>query len=145
VLARYPAAAPVTLGNLGLNDAEQNGGQFATGHGSLLVKERDGAYASLWYGDWSRIVIGVRLGMTTIVLRERYMLQKQYDLFCAMRCSIRATHPETFVRPIGQHHRIRWISYNKGIRMSGIDPAAGGNYTPSPKAAEHQLPERTDA
>jgi HK97 family phage major capsid protein len=60
-----------------------------------------GTMTSLYCGDWSRIVIGMHLDMTTAVLKERYMDSKQYGLFSAMRFSIRATHPETFVRSIG--------------------------------------------
>jgi HK97 family phage major capsid protein len=60
-----------------------------------------GTFTSLYCGDFTRVIIGVRLDMTTAVLKERYIDQKQYGLFSAMRFSIRWTHPEAFVRSYG--------------------------------------------
>jgi HK97 family phage major capsid protein len=60
-----------------------------------------GSYTSLYCGDFSRVVIGMRLDMMTSVLKERYIDQKQYGLFSAVRFSVRWTHPEAFVRSYG--------------------------------------------
>jgi HK97 family phage major capsid protein len=63
--------------------------------------QTSGSYTSLYCGPFDRVVIGVRMDMPTAVLKERYMDQKQYGLFSAMRFSVRWTHPETFVRSYG--------------------------------------------
>jgi hypothetical protein len=63
--------------------------------------ETGGSYSSVYCGDWSRIVIGLHLDMFTNVLRERYADQLQIGLLTGMRFSIRAMHPETFVRDYG--------------------------------------------
>jgi HK97 family phage major capsid protein len=66
-----------------------------------LPAQIGGTFSSFYMGDWSRIVIGMHLDMTTTVLNERYADQLQIGLLTAMRFSIRATHPETFVRDSG--------------------------------------------
>ena len=66
-----------------------------------IPAQTGGTYSSFYMGDWSRMVIGMHLDMTTTVLNERYADQLQVGLLTAMRFSIRATHPETFVRDSG--------------------------------------------
>jgi HK97 family phage major capsid protein len=60
-----------------------------------------GTMTSLYCGDWSRVMIGMHLGMQTAVLKERYADQLQVGLLTYMRFSIRLSHPEGFVRSTG--------------------------------------------
>src|ERR1017187_10478250 len=57
-----------------------------------------GALTSIYCGDWSRVIVGVRLDLSTTVLRERYVDSGQVGLFSFMRTSIRTSHPESFTR-----------------------------------------------
>ena len=60
-----------------------------------------GAMSSLYCADWSRVLIGMHLGMQTTVLRERYADQLQFGLLTYMRFSVRLSHPEGMVRSYG--------------------------------------------
>jgi HK97 family phage major capsid protein len=60
-----------------------------------------GTMTSLYLADWSRVIIGMHLGMQTAVLRERYADQLQVGLLTYMRFSVRLSHPEGFVRSYG--------------------------------------------
>lgn len=51
--------------------------------------------------DWSRVMIGMHLDLTTQVLRERYADQLEIGLLTYMRVSIRLSHPEGMVRSYG--------------------------------------------
>jgi hypothetical protein len=66
-----------------------------------LPAQIGGTFSSFFMGDWRRIVIGMHLDMTTQILTERYADQLQVGLLTAIRVSIRATHPETFVLTAG--------------------------------------------
>jgi HK97 family phage major capsid protein len=52
-----------------------------------------GTMTSLYCADWSRVLIGVHLGMQTAVLKERYADQLQVGLLTYMRFSVRLSHP----------------------------------------------------
>jgi hypothetical protein len=41
--------------------------------------------SSLYCADWSRVIIGMHLGVQTAVLRERYADQLQFGLLTYMR------------------------------------------------------------
>jgi HK97 family phage major capsid protein len=60
-----------------------------------------GTMTSLYCADWSRVIIGMHLGMQTAVLKERYADQLQVGLLTYMRFSVRLSHPEGFVRSTG--------------------------------------------
>jgi hypothetical protein len=60
-----------------------------------------GTMTSVYCADWSRVIIGVHLGMQTAVLKERYADQLQVGLLTYMRFSVRLSHPEGFVRSTG--------------------------------------------
>lgn len=60
-----------------------------------------GTMSSLYCADWSRVLIGMHLGMQTTVLRERYADQLQFGLLTYMRFSVRLSHPEGMVRSYG--------------------------------------------
>jgi HK97 family phage major capsid protein len=57
--------------------------------------------SSLYMGDWSRMIIGMRVDLDVRVLTERYADFNQIGLLSYMRFSIRTTHPESFVRVKG--------------------------------------------
>lgn len=57
--------------------------------------------SSLYAGDWSRMVIGMRVDLDVKVLNERYADVNQIGLLSYMRFSIRTTHPEAFTRVVG--------------------------------------------
>ena len=59
------------------------------------------AASSLFVGDFSRMVIGMRVDLDVRVLNERYADSGQIGIWSYMRFSIRTTHPETFVRVKG--------------------------------------------
>jgi HK97 family phage major capsid protein len=60
-----------------------------------------GTMTSLYAADWSRVLIGMHLGMQTAVLKERYADQLQVGLLTYMRFSVRLSHPEGMVRSYG--------------------------------------------
>jgi HK97 family phage major capsid protein len=57
--------------------------------------------SSFFVGDWSKIVIGMRVDLDVTVLKERYADVGQIGLWSYMRFSIRAVHPETFEKYSG--------------------------------------------
>jgi HK97 family phage major capsid protein len=66
-----------------------------------LPAQTGGTYSSVYLGDWSRYLLGVRLDLQTQILRERYIDSGQIGIFGFARYSTRASHPETFVRSYG--------------------------------------------
>lgn len=60
-----------------------------------------GTFTSVYLGDWSRYLLGVRLDLQMQILRERYIDSGQIGIFGFGRYSTRASHPETFVRSTG--------------------------------------------
>jgi HK97 family phage major capsid protein len=66
-----------------------------------IPAQTGGTMTSLYAADWSRVLIGVHLGMQTAILRERYADQLQVGLLTYMRFSVRLSHPEGFVRSTG--------------------------------------------
>jgi HK97 family phage major capsid protein len=60
-----------------------------------------GTMTSLYCADWSRVYIGMHLGMQTAVLKERYADSLQVGLLTYTRFCVRLTHPEAFVRSYG--------------------------------------------
>lgn len=66
-----------------------------------IPAQTGGTMTSLYCADWSRVLIGVHLGMQTAVLKERYADQLQVGLLTYMRFSVRLSHPEGFVRSTG--------------------------------------------
>jgi HK97 family phage major capsid protein len=66
-----------------------------------IPAQTGGTMTSLYCADWSRVIIGVHLGMQTAVLKERYADQLQVGLLTYMRFSVRLSHPEGFVRSTG--------------------------------------------
>jgi HK97 family phage major capsid protein len=68
---------------------------------SVVPAQTGGTMTSLYCADWSRVIIGVHLGMQTAVLKERYADQLQVGLLTYMRFSIRLSHPEGMVRSTG--------------------------------------------
>jgi HK97 family phage major capsid protein len=68
---------------------------------SVIPAQTGGTMTSLYCADWSRVMVGVHLGMQTAILRERYADQLQVGLLTYMRFSIRLSHPEGFVRSTG--------------------------------------------
>jgi HK97 family phage major capsid protein len=67
----------------------------------VVPAQTAGTMTSLYCADWSRVIIGMHLGMQTAVLKERYADQLQVGLLTYMRFSIRLSHPEGFVRSTG--------------------------------------------
>lgn len=66
------------------------------------VAQTGGTMTSLYCGPWSRFAyVGMRLDLTTQVLKERYADSGQIGLFSYCRYSIRYAHPETFSRTVG--------------------------------------------
>jgi HK97 family phage major capsid protein len=68
---------------------------------SVVPAQTGGTMTSLYCADWSRVLIGMHLGMQTAVLQERYADQLQVGLLTYMRFSVRLSHPEGFVRSTG--------------------------------------------
>jgi HK97 family phage major capsid protein len=67
----------------------------------VVPVQTGGTMTSVYCADWSRVIIGMHLGMQTAVLKERYADQLQVGLLTYMRFSIRLSHPEGFVRSTG--------------------------------------------
>jgi HK97 family phage major capsid protein len=57
--------------------------------------------SSLYIGDFSRCIIGMRVALDVTVLTERYADLGQIGLWSYLRMSIRFAHPETFYRLTG--------------------------------------------
>jgi HK97 family phage major capsid protein len=60
--------------------------------------ETGGALSSAFVGDFSKVVLGMRIELQIDVLRERYADQGQIGILSYMRFCPRVVHPETFVR-----------------------------------------------
>lgn len=60
--------------------------------------ETGGTTQSMFVGDFSRITIGWRTQLDVQILKERYADQGCYGILSYARWSIRALHPESFVR-----------------------------------------------
>ena len=67
----------------------------------VVPAQTGGTMTSLYCADWSRVYIGMHLGMQTAILKERYADQLQVGLLTYMRFCVRLTHPEAFVRSTG--------------------------------------------
>jgi len=71
---------------------------------ALLSNETQGtgtSLSSLYLGDFSRCIIGLRVDLDVTVLNERYADLGQIGLWSYARFSIRYAHPETFYRLTG--------------------------------------------
>jgi Phage capsid family len=68
---------------------------------AAVPAQTGGTMTSLYCADWSRVMIGMHLGMQTAILKERYADQLQVGLLTYMRFCVRLSHPEAFVRSYG--------------------------------------------
>jgi HK97 family phage major capsid protein len=57
--------------------------------------------STLYMGDWSQMMLGVRTEMTVEVARELFRGNYQYGFFGHLRMDMQVTHPESFGRLIG--------------------------------------------
>lgn len=60
-----------------------------------------GNASSIFCGDWSNLMVGIRLGATILPLNERYADAYQVGFVAALRADIQVRHAEAFARIIG--------------------------------------------
>jgi HK97 family phage major capsid protein len=65
---------------------------------AAAAAETGGALSSAFVGDFSNVVLGMRVELQVDVLKERYADQGQIGLVSYLRFCPRVVHPETFVR-----------------------------------------------
>jgi len=71
---------------------------------SIPISETQGASttsSSLFFGDFSQMMLGIRTSMQIEVARELYRGNYQFGFFGHMRADMQVTHPEAFARLIG--------------------------------------------
>ncbi len=65
------------------------------------------AQSSIYVGDWSRMIMGIRVDLTIDVLKERYAEFVQIGFLSYFRFSIRTSHAESaFYRLTGNEHHV---------------------------------------
>jgi hypothetical protein len=60
-----------------------------------------GSLSSFYMGPFARMLMGLHLDLSSMVLTERYIDYGQIGLWAIARWSVRTSHPETFVRTRG--------------------------------------------
>ena len=70
----------------------------------LPINETQGssnAASSIFAGDWSQLMVGLRSAVTIEILREAYMTNAQLGIAAFVRFDVAPTHPEAFCRIAG--------------------------------------------